>query len=102
MIGTLSWAEVGFAGKKRSPPKATRRVDWIVLTTVSGSLPRRTEQGCYSLPSESCLMSDVLIAFCTFPNCEVAEKVANAVVEQNLAACANILPAARSIFRWEG
>jgi periplasmic divalent cation tolerance protein len=47
-------------------------------------------------------MSEVLIAFCTFPNAEVAEKVANTVVEQHLAACANILPGIRSVYRWEG
>ena len=47
-------------------------------------------------------MSDVLIAFCTFPNAEIAGKIANQVVEQQLAACANILPGVRSIYRWEG
>jgi periplasmic divalent cation tolerance protein len=47
-------------------------------------------------------MSEVLIAFCTFPNAEVAEKVANAMVEQYLTACANILPGIRSVYRWQG
>ena len=47
-------------------------------------------------------MSEVLIAFCTFPNAEIAAKIGKEVVEQRLAACANILPGIRSIYRWEG
>ena len=47
-------------------------------------------------------MSDVLIAFCTFPDAEIASRIANEIVEQDLAACANILPGVRSIYRWEG
>ena len=47
-------------------------------------------------------MSEVLIAFCTFPEATIAAKVAKEVVEERLAACANILPDVRSIYRWEG
>ena len=44
----------------------------------------------------------VLIAFCTFPDSEVAGKIATELVELRLAACANILPKIKSIYRWQG
>ena len=50
-------------------------------------------------------MSDpeaVLIVLVTAPDQSTAEKIANALVERNLAACVNILPGMRSIYRWEG
>ena len=47
-------------------------------------------------------MAEVLIAFCTFPDSDVAAGAAKEVVEARLAACANILPQVHSIYRWEG
>src|SRR5262249_7969882 len=47
-------------------------------------------------------MAEVLVAFCTFPDLQVATKVTSAVVESNLAACGNILPKVQSIYRWQG
>lgn len=47
-------------------------------------------------------MSDALIAFCTFPDPNVAEKIAKELVELRLAACGNILPKIRSIYQWQG
>jgi len=38
----------------------------------------------------------------TFPDADVAESVATGLVEQRLAACANIVPGVMSIYRWEG
>jgi len=43
----------------------------------------------------------VLLALSTFPDRETAQRVSNQVVTDKLAACANILPAVESIYRWK-
>jgi len=43
-----------------------------------------------------------LVVLITTPNEEVAVKIANALVGENLAACANIVRGIRSICRWKG
>jgi periplasmic divalent cation tolerance protein len=47
-------------------------------------------------------MTEALIVFTTFENEEDAARVARALVEERLIACANLLPGARSIYRWKG
>jgi periplasmic divalent cation tolerance protein len=47
-------------------------------------------------------MSDILLVFSTFANEEDAARVVRALVEERLIACGNLLPGARSIYRWEG
>jgi periplasmic divalent cation tolerance protein len=42
------------------------------------------------------------VVLCTAPNADEARRLARAVVEARLAACVNLLPAVRSIYRWEG
>jgi periplasmic divalent cation tolerance protein len=44
----------------------------------------------------------ILVALITAPSREVAESIASMLVEKRLAACVNILPPVRSIYRWEG
>ena len=44
----------------------------------------------------------VLLALSTFPDRETAQRVSNQVVTEKFAACANILPAVESIYRWKG
>lgn len=44
----------------------------------------------------------VLVVLVTAPSAEKAEEIARTVVEERLAACVNVLPAVRSIYRWEG
>jgi periplasmic divalent cation tolerance protein len=47
-------------------------------------------------------MTEALIAFTSFANEEDAARVARVLVEERLVACANLLPGARSLYRWEG
>jgi len=42
------------------------------------------------------------LIFCTCPTAEVAERLARSLVDESLAACVNILPGVRSVYRWQG
>lgn len=44
---------------------------------------------------------EALLACSTFPEIETARRIARQLVTENLAACANIVPAIESIYRWE-
>ena len=46
-------------------------------------------------------MTDKVIVFVTCETKEQAEQIAEAVVQEKLAACVNILPAIRSCYVWE-
>src|SRR5215468_2839015 len=43
----------------------------------------------------------ILLALSTFPDAEIARRISNDLVSQRFAACANILPAVESIYRWK-
>lgn len=43
----------------------------------------------------------VVTVYAVFANSDEAETIARTMVEERLAACANILPKCRSIYRWE-
>ena len=43
-----------------------------------------------------------LMVFVTASSTEEAETIARAMVEERLAACANLVPSVSSVFRWEG
>ena len=47
-------------------------------------------------------VESVIVVLSTFPSAEVAAEVARSLVEERLAACVNIVPAVRSIYRWKG
>lgn len=46
--------------------------------------------------------TSMIIVLCTFPDQEKAAQIATEIVTEGLAACANIIPSVRSIYRWEG
>ena len=47
-------------------------------------------------------MSEGLVLLSTAPNEDEARSLARALVEAGLAACVNLVPGVRSIYRWEG
>jgi periplasmic divalent cation tolerance protein len=47
-------------------------------------------------------MDEVLVVLSTFPSEDKAAAVARTLVEEKLAACVNLVPAVRSIYRWQG
>lgn len=42
------------------------------------------------------------LIFCTCPDRDCAQNLANTIVEQRLAACVSILPGVHSIYHWQG
>ena len=47
-------------------------------------------------------MKQVLVVLCTCPDDATAKTLASGLVEHGLAACVNILPEIRSMYRWQG
>ncbi len=47
-------------------------------------------------------MTEALIVFTTFAHEEDAARVSRVLLDERLIACANLLPGARSLYRWEG
>lgn len=47
-------------------------------------------------------MSDAIVVFMTAANADEARRIANELVERQLAACVQILPEIESIYRWKG
>ena len=47
-------------------------------------------------------MPDILLVLTTMPDDDRADALARTLVEERLAACVNVLPGVRSIYRWKG
>jgi len=45
---------------------------------------------------------DRLLVYCTCPDETTAQRLADALVDEGLAACVNILPGLQSVYRWAG
>jgi periplasmic divalent cation tolerance protein len=45
--------------------------------------------------------TNVRVVLTTAPNAEVGGLIARALVEEGLAACVNVIPGVRSLYRWE-
>ena len=69
-----------------------------------GATSAPAQLGCYErLPEEEEIaMSEISIVFVTAGSEEEAATIGRTLVEEHLAACANIVPRIRSIYRWKG
>ena len=47
------------------------------------------------------MADQILLAISTFPDAETASRIALTLVEEKFAACANLMPAVHSIYRWK-
>ena len=47
-------------------------------------------------------MTDAILVLVTAPTADKAAELARVLVEEGLAACGNVVPGLRSIYRWEG
>ncbi len=48
------------------------------------------------------MAEEVLVVLTTWPDADAARAAARTLVEEKLAACANIVPGVESVYRWEG
>ena len=48
------------------------------------------------------MAEEVLVVLTTWPDAATARAAARQLIEERLAACANLVPAIESIYRWEG
>ena len=47
------------------------------------------------------MAAGILLALSTFPDADTARRIANRLVTEKFAACANLLPQLESIYRWK-
>jgi periplasmic divalent cation tolerance protein len=47
------------------------------------------------------MTENIILAISTFPDVQIARRISNQLISESFAACANILPAIESIYRWK-
>ncbi len=47
-------------------------------------------------------MTDAIVVLVTAPDADKAAAIARVLIDQRLAACGNVVPTIRSIYRWKG
>lgn len=47
-------------------------------------------------------MHELRLVLCTFPDAAAARQIGTLLVEKQLAACVNLIPAVESVYRWRG
>lgn len=53
-------------------------------------------------PAEAAPAPPCRVVLATFPDANVAARIARTLVEERLAACINLVPGVRSIYQWQG
>src|SRR3954463_15994005 len=85
---------------ERLPRQLTE--EHFVTIKISPQYVYKLVSGHRSIEFRECFMTDAFIVCCTCANAVEAKRIAKALVEERLAACANIFPSICSIYRWEG
>lgn len=83
-------------------PSVIRRTRSVLHDAVRRGSESRLPASLWRRTIYGASMTDVQLVFTTLPTADAAVALARTLVEERLAACGNILPAVRSIYRWEG
>ena len=61
-----------------------------------------TQPGALPISAEDDATGELLLVLTTMPDAASAEQLARSLVEEQLIACANLVPGLLSVFRWKG
>ena len=62
--------------------------------------PYENQDQVYEITSPT--KDDKIVVYITAPSSEVAEEISSALVSEELAACVNITPGIKSVYKWQG
>ena len=108
MGGSGRWVGVApFASAVSARPAASNRANDLnagrdgCVRRQGSDMPAMLHSRALNATAREPAVTEVLIVFTTFAKEEDAARVARQLVEERLIACANLLPGARSIYRWK-